>query len=177
MPARKVLPDLEIAALYRSGLSADEIAERFSVSPPTILRRLRAAGVERRAASEAAAVRVRNGRAVLTRYWTGKQRSAESRSKQAETIRGDGNHRWKGGVSDPREYRKVVAKDRCARCGTTRRLGIHHLNDDHYDNAPENLVVLCVSCHSSVHKQAYWDAVKSGQEPPRSNAPIGWGRR
>ena len=47
---------------------------------------------------------------------------------------------------------------------------------DHYDNRPENLQVLCVSCHMSLHKRAYWEAIHNDEDPPVSNGPIGWDR-
>ncbi len=60
------------------------------------------------------------------------------------------------------------------RCGTKKHLGLHHVDFDHYNDDPSNLAVLCVSCHMSLHKKAYWDAVHDGSEPRRSNGPVGW---
>ena len=76
--------------------------------------------------------------------------------------------------SQSRMYRKVVVKKTCDLCDSNRDLGIHHKNYDHYDNRKENLQVLCASCHSSVHKTVYWQALREGKEPPCSNGPIGW---
>jgi len=73
-------------------------------------------------------------------------------------------------------YRRAKPIETCARCGATQNLCIHHLDFDHYHNHPDNLQILCVSCHRSVHKQAYWDAIKQGKTPPKSNAPVGWYR-
>ena len=95
--------------------------------------------------------------------------------RRVSKIRGEAHYLWSGGKSK-RDYRKGTKKEKCARCGSRTNLCIHHENLDHYDNAPDNLTVLCVSCHASIHKQAYWDAVHTGQKPPRSNAPIGWRR-
>ncbi|MFQ5491889.1 MAG: hypothetical protein ACE5GE_14320, partial [Phycisphaerae bacterium] len=60
--------------------------------------------------------------------------------------KGAAHHNFKHGRAS-RLYRTVIEKDKCRRCGTTESLGIHHKNDDHYDNRLENLEVLCNSCH------------------------------
>jgi len=59
-------------------------------------------------------------------------------------------------------YRKMVEKDACASCGTTENLCVHHKDENHTNNVPSNLEVLCMSCHSSQHKQAWWDAKRGG---------------
>lgn len=58
-------------------------------------------------------------------------------------------------------YRSRVTKRACAKCSATKDLCIHHLDDDHYNNDPKNLQVLCMSCHSRMHKRAWWAARKS----------------
>lgn len=88
---------------------------------------------------------------------------------------GHRNGRFKDG-SQSRLYRTVIEKDRCVRCGTSSDLGIHHKNDDHYDNRAENLEVLCNSCHMSLTKKKWWDAKKAGLPTPKSNGPVGWVR-
>lgn len=92
-----------------------------------------------------------------------------------EKIRGDKHWAWKGG-KERRPYRGLIVKERCERCGTTERLSIHHRNMDHSDNTLKNLGVLCVSCHMSEHKKAYWEAKRQGKETPKSNGPVGWDR-
>lgn len=54
--------------------------------------------------------------------------------------------------------RKVWERDSntCRACGFQMKKGgfyrqVHHLNDDHGDNRPDNLVVLCMHCHASFH--------------------------
>ena len=44
----------------------------------------------------------------------------------------------------------------------------------HFDDRPENIQVLCVSCHMSLHKKAYWDAIHAGVVPTMSNGRVGW---
>ena len=89
---------------------------------------------------------------------------------------GEKNGRYKHGLAS-RMYRSVITKDKCRLCGSTENLGIHHKNDDHYDNRLENLEVLCNSCHMSEHKRKWWAAKKTGRTLPKSNAPTGWTSR
>lgn len=88
---------------------------------------------------------------------------------------GKRNGRYKDG-SQSRLYRVLVEKDKCRKCGATEDLGIHHKNDDHFDNRLENLEVLCNSCHMSETKRKWWAAKKSGKPLPKSNGPVGWSR-
>lgn len=55
------------------------------------------------------------------------------------------------------QYRKVLlasgAEYKCAVCGATERLNVHHRDGDHKNNDVRNLVLLCYSCHNNVaHK-------------------------
>lgn len=70
------------------------------------------------------------------------------------------NGRFKDGTESTL-YRKLVKKDRCLRCEATENLCVHHKDENHLNNDPANLEVLCMSCHSSMHKQAWWDARSS----------------
>ncbi len=90
--------------------------------------------------------------------------------------KGAGHYKFKDGKWN-RDYRKVIDKDKCRLCGATENLGIHHRNDDHYDNRIENLEVLCNSCHMSETKRKWWAAKKAGEPTPKSNGPVGWGRK
>lgn len=69
--------------------------------------------------------------------------------------KGSENGRFKHGLAST-IYRTLVEKDACNRCGTTENLCVHHRDDNHLNNAPDNLEVLCMSCHSSHHKSEWW---------------------
>ncbi len=47
----------------------------------------------------------------------------------------------------------VETDDSCALCGVrdTQCLTIHHIDEDHLNNAYENMVVLCYNCHQRYH--------------------------
>lgn len=62
------------------------------------------------------------------------------------------------------DYRKLAFDAHgcvCARCGkqlTPEEAVVHHINGEHYideltDNSPENLMVLCRSCHTKLHHE------------------------
>lgn len=72
------------------------------------------------------------------------------------------NGRYKDGTQST-AYRSMVQKERCNRCGETRWLVIHHKDGVHTNNVPDNLEVLCSPCHSSHHKQEWWNSRKDGQ--------------
>jgi len=73
---------------------------------------------------------------------------------------GEQNGRFKDG-SQSTIYRTMVEKDACSSCGACSDLCIHHNDDNHTNNTPSNLVVLCMSCHSRLHKQRWWDNQKA----------------
>lgn len=39
----------------------------------------------------------------------------------------------------------------CETCGSVRALHVHHIDEDHTNNAPSNLRTLCASCHRRCH--------------------------
>lgn len=88
---------------------------------------------------------------------------------------GAAHHQFKDGQSSVL-YRKLIVKNQCSHCGTTEKLGIHHKNNDHYDNRIENLEVLCNPCHMSETKKAWWAAKKAGKAY-KGNARIGWTKK
>ena len=174
MPNRKVPPKEILQALYAEGRSAREIAEHLGLNPITVASALLREGISVRTPSETKALQRERGiKTKAGRYWLGKKQPRDMVERRVEKIRGENHYLWKGG-KDRRQYRRIIKKEMCARCGIQENLGIHHKDLDHYNDVPENLEVLCVSCHSSVHKQAYWDAIHAGEEPPRSNAPNNW---
>jgi hypothetical protein len=167
--------DLEKASeMYASGLSTPDVAKAMGVSPATAQRRLRGSGVVMRSCSEAAAASFANGRSP-PRFWLGKKQPAEMVLKRAKKTTGPGNGRWIDGRS-VREYRKLVEKYECEKCGTRIKLVIHHINADHYDNTDGNLSVLCESCHNALHVMARHARNRGEKTIPKSNTPCGWNR-
>ena len=173
---RKLPPDDVVVSMYRSGMSSLQIAEQFGVTASNVRALLRRIGEPRRTISDALKLSYANGVSTPTSYWTGKTQPAEMIERRISKIRGERHYLWNGGHSR-RPYRNLVTKEKCERCGGTKDLGIHHQDDDHYNNDVKNLVVLCLSCHMSIHKTAYWKAWREGKPLPKSNAPTGWLKR
>lgn len=177
VPNRKLPANDVLIELYESGKSSGEIAEMFNCASVTVSQSLNRAGCRMRTAKEAAKLRRESGRWTPVEpgsgYWLGKTQPEEMVEKRAAAIRGENHYLWKGGTS-LRPYRDVVEKKVCSRCGTAEKLAIHHVNFDYYDNRLENLRVFCLSCHSSIHKQAYWDSIHAGNVPVLSNGPSHW---
>jgi len=176
MPNFIPLPVAEIIRLYQDGKSSADIAAIYNVSPVKILRLLRKAGCVIRKPAEADRAARAGGTKKATSFWKGKKQPADMVERRARKIRGANHYLWKGGHSR-RPYRKLVKKEKCDRCGSVKNLGIHHRDDDHYNDDLKNLVVLCLRCHMSVHKTAYWKAWREGKPTPKSNGPVGWLRR
>lgn len=73
---------------------------------------------------------------------------------------GAANGRFKDGAQST-AYRLMIEKELCNRCGSTDQLVIHHRDGVHTNNVLENLEVLCSPCHSSHHKQEWWEVRKA----------------
>lgn len=41
----------------------------------------------------------------------------------------------------------------CRTCGATENLTIHHIDHDHRNNTPDNLITLCKECHDNLHRK------------------------
>ena len=173
MPPRKLPPNNQLKELYESGFSSGQMAKIYNVTPSTVVSALTRCGVIMRTSAETNRILFKKGIRKSPSFWKGKKQPVEMVEKRASKIRGKNHWLWRGGKSK-RDYRKVVVREKCNVCGSKINLGIHHKDLDHYNNAPDNLQVLCVSCHSSLHKQAYWDSIHSGKKPQKSNGPVGW---
>ena len=49
------------------------------------------------------------------------------------------------------KYEKTFG--RCARCGSTKKPILHHVDFDNSNDSAENLLCLCTTCHVAVHKE------------------------
>jgi hypothetical protein len=159
----KTLDMAEIVRMYQGWMTPAEIAKALGTSRRTIQRRLQGHPCLR-SRSESKKLDYAMGRQKPPQTWTGKTQPAAMVEARSAKIRGSNHWAWKGG-KERRGYRGVVEKRACERCRARLNLCLHHRDFDHYNDKPENLAVLCVSCHLSLHKTAYWAAVKAGKTP------------
>jgi hypothetical protein len=190
-------PELKQKALglYRSGLSIHAVAEQVGCCAQTVSNILRKSDIKRRGTNNTDKWDKRKeeieylyfvcdmSQEQIAEYF-GSHQAMIGRVMHRLGIKrlsvgrrcGSSHNQFKDGKSTVL-YRTLIQKDRCRKCGATENLGIHHKNDDHYDNRLENLEVLCNSCHMSETKRKWWAAKKAGLPTPKSNGPVGWERR
>lgn len=90
----------------------------------------------------------------------GKNHTEEIRNIISEKLKGEKNPSWVGGISFeiyPQEFNKelkqfILERDnyacQCPNCKhLSERLEVHHIDYDKKNNNPENLIILCGSCH------------------------------
>lgn len=63
------------------------------------------------------------------------------------------------GISHYTTLCKKYHEWKCVVCGEERILAVHHLNEDHTDDRPQNLIPLCPTHHQYVHSK-YRDLVQ-----------------
>ena len=66
---------------------------------------------------------------------------------------GEKNHNYKNGLSHYRDNFLKWNPDicQCEICGSVDYLVVHHVDQNRKNNKPENLMMLCRSCHAQVH--------------------------
>lgn len=84
--------------------------------------------------------------------------AACSHERKRLSLLGEKSHLWRGGKTAPyhkdwhEQRRLALERDgyRCALCGSTDRIGVHHIIPHRYSHSHDldNLVTLCRSCHS-----------------------------
>jgi 5-methylcytosine-specific restriction endonuclease McrA len=98
-------------------------------------------------------------------WWTPERREA----KRLEMLERNPAARYHG-LSSTRAAEIVSAAGQC-RCGSTKRLSIHHIDRDKHNQAPDNLMVLCHRCHMREHaraKETGWDVYHRKRKNPLS---------
>ena len=70
--------------------------------------------------------------------------------------RGANNHGYKDGLSHYRDvYFGLNSRTRyCEVCGSQAFIVVHHIDKNRRNNSPDNLIMLCRSCHAKVHRYA-----------------------
>jgi organic radical activating enzyme len=86
------------------------------------------------------------------------------RRRLSESRMGELNPNWKGGKDRNFQQLKKECKEgrwyACEVCGKSARLVPHHVDEDHANDSPDNLMCVCHPCHNKIHKRGYnfWTA-------------------
>lgn len=83
-------------------------------------------------------------------------------ASRSRANHGPRNGRFRDGKAST-IYRDMITKGACRQCDATTNLCVHHKDGVHTNNAPENLEVMCMSCHSRMHKSEWWRSRKAGR--------------
>lgn len=96
-------------------------------------------------------------------FW-GKRHSAEALQKQSKAKEGNRNPNWQGGKSlelygfafSDAIKRIVLERDNhtCQQCGAVEMLLVYHIDSDKQNSGLGNLITLCRSCHTKLHRKA-----------------------
>ena len=85
------------------------------------------------------------------------EKDDERVKRQANALRNFHYDKSKKGISilkeDTTNYQKHNTNV-CEICGSTDDIEVHHIDKNHNNNNPENLISLCSSCHTRVHNQS-----------------------
>jgi len=99
-------------------------------------------------------------KAIKNGNWKDPMKNPEIAEKVAQARLGEKNPNWRGGTSGRENYgramlkRKGVDLTRCSKCGEkTKRIYVHHLDEDKWNYSLNNLKVVCPKCHSKYHSK------------------------
>lgn len=88
---------------------------------------------------------------VCNKEYVGKSKTCSYSCSNTFFRSGEQNPNWK-----ETQYRTTCWKHhdkKCLVCGEEKIVAVHHVNEDHDDNRPENLVPLCPTHHQYVHSR------------------------
>jgi transposase len=128
----------EIKKLISDGTPLMEIARKYSIKYDTLVRHLKRLGVN---------------------YTTNQHRTGrphyESRISVMWYI--ENNKYLEASRLRKKLIEEGIKENKCERCGITEWMGgdvpleLHHLDENHFNNNLDNLVILCSNCHAQIH--------------------------
>lgn len=83
-----------------------------------------------------------NGRLEDRTRFLSRKTCGQSCGNSRKSVQAD-SHRWRA--------RQIHKRTECATCRSTQNLHVHHKDRNPANNAAENLVTLCASCHLKLH--------------------------
>ena len=61
------------------------------------------------------------------------------------------NNNWQGGVGTYRKIARELLDEKCGECESSKFLCVRHKDENRLHNDPDNLEILCRSCHAKRH--------------------------
>lgn len=170
------LPEESIVEDYKRGTSRSEICKAHGTNYARLRSILRSAGVPIRSIAEQHTLDIALGKRTRSGAIRPRANPEDVKRNRRQRALGANNPNWRHG-KECRGYRGVVEKLICDECGSGENLAVHHIDFDHFNNATDNLRVLCIHCHLSLHKREWWSSTKSGITPSISNRAHGWRKK
>lgn len=76
--------------------------------------------------------------------------------KRGHVKKGKNNQKYSTAHSSARNINKYfIQQTECQTCGSMAKLDVHHKDYDYTNNEIDNLVVLCRSCHTKLHREKF----------------------
>ena len=124
---------------YYSKYSIYDLASMWSCDPTTISKWLKKFNIPRRTPAEQWELRTKFGDRIVTE-------GVFDLSKYKEKYKTFGN------LSKVARKYIIDRVGKCQACGYSEVLDLHHINENHKDNRPENHAILCPNCHAKIHR-------------------------
>lgn len=131
--------DKELLERMYSKYSSYELAKMWNCNPTTILKWLKRFNIPTRTIKEQWEFKSKHGKRVITKGSFDLQKYKVA---------------YKSNDVLSKKTRKYIIDlvGECQACGYSEVLDLHHINENHKDNRPENHAVLCPNCHAKIHR-------------------------
>lgn len=123
-----------------NNFTMQEIADQLNVNVCTIKDWIKRFNIRTRTVAEQRAFKSGNGNRTILSTYT----KEFNKENYLANIPYNLPHTFRTKIID------TVGKCQC--CGFDEVLDLHHADQNHHNNSPENLVVLCPNCHAKVHR-------------------------
>lgn len=131
--------DKEYLAEMYEKYSTFELAKMWNCHPTTLQKQLKKYGIKSKDVAEQWARKSKNGIVVV------KDANFDLQAYKEQIVLSE--HLSKKALA---YIKSIVGK--CQSCGYDKVLDLHHIDEDHTNNDPENHVILCPNCHALIHR-------------------------
>ena len=124
-----------------SKYSWEELGKMLNCNPTTLSKWGAKFGIKTRTVSEQWKLKAKNGNTII------KDLGFDLQLYKNTYVLG---HAY----SLPKKLKNFIISlyDKCESCGYNEVLDLHHIDENHHNNAPENHGVLCPNCHAKIHR-------------------------